>query len=184
MQHLNLEVIHQNAANNLENALRHYENASSTLEQEFVELKLQACIFQHDICSAMVSFLRNKPTGFSARVALKGLVLHLYEYNNLMNTKLIPRLIDLATSRGVSIDQATVKNARAQWKLALKPLNQWSDVRNQAAGHYGKDLNAQITLLKKLDPDQVMEVTQAFLSLNKTILEALRDAGQGAKSDA
>ncbi|MCY1549793.1 hypothetical protein D9M68_859880 [compost metagenome] len=149
-----------------------------------MELKLQACIFQYDICSAMVGFLRNKPTGFSARVALKDLVLHLYEYDNLMNTTLIPRLIDLATSRGVSFDKATVKNARAQRKIALNRLKQWSDVRNQAAGHYGKDLNVQITLLKKLDPDEVMEVTQAFLSFNKSILEGLRDAGQGVKSDA
>jgi hypothetical protein len=184
MQPLNLEVIHQNAANNLESALRHYEDASSELEQEFVQLKLQACIFQYDICSAMVGFLRNKPTGFSARVALKGLVLHLYEYENLVSTTLIPRLMDLAKSRGVSFDKATVRHAREQWKLELKRLKQWSDIRNQAAGHYGKDLKVQISLLKELDPEEVMKVTQAFLSFNKAILQGLRDAGQGAKSDA
>ena len=180
MQQPNLEALHQNAASNLESALHHYEVASSDLEQEFVALKLQACIFQYDICSEMVGLLRNKPTGFSAAVALKGLILHLYEYDNLMNTTLIPRLIELAKSRGVSFDKGTVKDARAQWKLELNRLRQWSDIRNKVAGHYGKDFKAQITLLKKIDPDEVIDVTRAFISFNKTILEGLREVGQGS----
>jgi len=184
MQPLNLTAIHQNAAKNLESSLRHYEDAPSGLAQEFVELKLQACIFQYDICAEMVGFLHNKPTGFAAAVALKGLVLRLYEYDNLMSTTFIPRLIDLAVSRGVSFDRTTVKKARAQWKHELNRLKRWSDVRNQAAGHYGKDLKVQVALLKQLDPEEVMTVTRAFLSFNMALLAGLRDAGKGVAIDA
>jgi hypothetical protein len=184
MQRLNFAAIHRKAAKNLEDSLRHYEEAPNKLAKEFVELKLQACIFQYDVCAEMLGFLRNKPTRFAAVVALKGLVLRLYEYDNLVNTTFIPRLLALAEARGVPFDKAAVKQARAQWKNELNRLKRWSDVRNQAAGHYGKDLARQVALLKQLDPEEVMTVTKAFLSFNMSLLVGLRDAGREVASDA
>ena len=172
------------SAKNLEDSLRHFEESPPGVASEFFELKLQATIFQYDICAEMVSFMRNKPTGFAAAVAIKGLVLRLYEYDDLMNTTFIPRLLALAEVRGIPFDKATVKLARAPWKSDLLPLKRWSSFRNQVAGHYGKDLRAQVALLKALDPAEVMSVTRAFLGFNMALLSGLRDAGNGVAIEA
>jgi hypothetical protein len=184
MERIDLSRFLRKAATNLEDSLRHFEDGPGGLAQEFVELKLQASIFQYDVCLEMASFVRNKPTGFATRLALKGLVLRLYEYDDLMNTHVIPKLLELARKRDVPFDKASVKAARDTWKTELKRLRKWSDVRNQAAGHYGRDLHSQIRLLKQLEPDEVMEVARAFFSFNMALLVGLRDAGRGVMSDA
>ena len=51
-------------------------------------------------------------------------------------------------------------------------------------GYYGKNLKAQVSLLKELDPEEVMAVTKAFLSFNMALLVGLRDAGKGIANDA
>ena len=184
MQPPNFSAMHRKAAKNLEDSLRHFEETLPGVATEFVELKLQATIFQYDICAEMVSFMRNKPTGFAASVAMKGLVLRLYEYDDLMNTTFIPRLLALAEVRGIPFDKATVKSARAAWKSDLLRLKRWSSFRNQVAGHYGKDLRAQVALLKELDPAEVMSVTRAFLGFNMALLAGLQDAGKGVSIEA
>ena len=55
MQRLNLTAMHRKAAENLEDSLRHFDDAPSGLAREFVDLKLQACIFQYDVCTEMIS---------------------------------------------------------------------------------------------------------------------------------
>ena len=85
----------------------------------------------------------------------------------------------LAEQRRIPFDKATVKAARSKWKVELARLKRWSSFRNQVAGHYGKDLRAQVMLLKELDPTQVMSVTKAFLGFNMAVLVGLRDAGKG-----
>ena len=184
MQQPNFAAIHRKAAKNLEESLRHYDDAPAGLAMEFVELKLQATIFQYDVCAEVVSFVRNKPTRFAAAVALKGLVLRLYEYDDYMSTTFIPRLLILAGARGIPFDKATVKAARSNWKVELNRLKRWKAFRNQVAGHYGKNLKAQVSLLKELDPNEVMAVTRAFLSFNMEMLVGLRIAGKGIASDA
>jgi hypothetical protein len=176
--HQELDTAHDDAATVLNDSMRHYEEAPNTLAREFLELKLQACIFQYDICTEMVGFVRNQPVGFAASVAMKGIVLRLYEYDDLMNSSIIPRLLRLAKTREIPFDSTSIKQARIQWKNELKRLRKWSDVRNQAAGHYGKDLNKQVALLKTLIPDEVLQVTAAFLEFNMCILGGLRDAGK------
>lgn len=172
------------AEKQLEDALRHFEYAQSPPEQEFLALKLQACIFQYDICAEMAGLLRNNPTGFAASVALKGLILRLYEYDSLINNSQIPRLLNLANIRGIPHSQVELKKARLQWKSELDRLKRWKDVRNQAAGHYGRDLSQQISLLKELSLEEVMAVVRGFLCFNKSFLIGLRDAGRGVASDA
>ncbi len=179
MQSPNFSAMHRKAAKNLEDSLRHFEESPPGVATEIVELKLQVMIFQYDICAEMVSFMRNKPTGFAASVAMKGLVLRLYEYDNLMNTTFIPRLLELADVRGITFDKVTVKSAQAAWKADLVRLKRWSNFRNKVAGHYDKDLRAQVALLKEIDPAVVLSVTRAFLSFNVALLASLRDAGKG-----
>ncbi len=184
MQRLNYAAIHREAEKVLKDSLRHYDEAPGGQAQEFVDLKLQASIFQYDVCAEMVGYVRNKPTGFVASVALKGLVLRLYEYDDFANSTFIPRLLALAKAREVPFDRATVKSARALWKSQLSRLKRWSAFRNHVAGHYGKDLRVQVALLKELSPGDVMEVTTAFLSFNMALLVGLRDVGKRIPSDA
>jgi hypothetical protein len=47
-------------------------------------------------------------------------VLRLYEYDDLLNTSFIPRLLHLAEARGVCFDREKVKIARSRWKSELK----------------------------------------------------------------
>lgn len=175
----NFTAILRTAEKNLENSLRDFEQAPPGLAQEFVDLKLQSSIFQYDICCEMVAFLRNKPRGFAASVALKGLVLRLYEYDNLFNTHQIPRLLALAKTREIPYTSGSVKSARTRWKTELARLKRWKNVRNQAAGHYSTDLKKQVSLLRELNEAEVMTVVRAFLSFNMSLLVELRDAGQG-----
>jgi hypothetical protein len=86
---IDLQSAIHGAENNLNRVLAKYENTSPSLPLEFHELTLQACIFQFDISAEMVGFVRNQPRGFAASVALKGLVLRLYEYNQLLNKHLL-----------------------------------------------------------------------------------------------
>jgi hypothetical protein len=169
---------------NLNESLRHFEQTPSSLAQEFVELKLQAFIFQYDVCAEMAGVLRNQPTGFALSVALKGLVLRLFEYDQVLNKRLLPRLVALARARGIPVDESTVKTLRKEWKSELRQLRDWRDVRNQAAGHYGTDLVQQVELLKTLTLDGVMSVVRGFLSFNMGLLVLLRNAGRGVVSDA
>ena len=184
MHRINLTAMHRRAAQNLEDSLRHFDQSPGGLAQEFVELKLQASIFQYDVCAEMIGFLRNKPTGFASAVALKGLVLRLYEYDNVMNTSLIPRLLTLAKERSVPFDSATVREARSNWKQDLKRLRQWSSLRNQAAGHYGRNMKSQVAVLRRIDPVEVMTVARAFLSFNMAYLVGLRATGRGVAGGA
>lgn len=179
MTNIDFDKLIKKAEQNLNDSLRHYEEAPTALALEFVELKLQGCIFQYDICAEMVAILRNNPKGFASSVALKGLVLRLFEYDQVLNKRLIPRLLKLAQNRGIEIDNSSIKDLRKKWASELTDLQAWHKVRNQAAGHYGIDIAKQVELLKTLNLDNVMSVTQAFLSFNMGLLVFLRDAGRG-----
>jgi hypothetical protein len=79
MQRLTLDAIHHQAAPNLEDSLRHFDDTPCGLAREFVDLKLHACIFQYDVCTEIITFVGNKPTDFASAASLKSLILRLYE---------------------------------------------------------------------------------------------------------
>jgi hypothetical protein len=62
------------AAERLNSAYAEFEEARNGIPIEFNEMRLQASIFQYDICAEMTGFLRNAPSGFARNVALKGLI--------------------------------------------------------------------------------------------------------------
>lgn len=167
------------AESNVNEALRHYEAQPGGLAQEFVGLKLQACIFQYDICFDMVSVVRSQATGFASCIALKGLVLRMFEYDLALNGHWILRLIRLGKARGFAHDMKDVREARSSWKKEFKHLHSWATVRKRAAGHYDEHLPSQVNLLKELAHDEVMSVAGAFLSFNMALLIMLRDIGRG-----
>lgn len=174
-----LEHILSRAQNNLNNALVEYEAKSATLALEFRELKLQACMFQYEICAEMAGLARNRPSGFATAVALKGLIHRLYEYDKLLHTQIIRRLLALAKARGVPVDGKMLKAQRRQWKHELLRLQQWSDIRNETTGHYGKSIARQVELLKGVSSAEVLAVAQAFLRYNMDILLVMKNAGAG-----
>lgn len=177
-----LDALNRKAETNLNDALRHFEEAPHDLARAFSELKLYASIFQYDATAEMIGILRNQPTGFAVSVALKGLVLRLFEYDLILNKRLIPRLLKLAATRGISVDRAAVRDLRGAWKVELSQLQAWRDVRNLAAGHYGDDLAEQVEHLRSLTVDGVMSVLRGFLSFNMGLLVFLRDTGRGLAS--
>src|SRR5262249_48076783 len=128
------------AQKNLNDSLRHFEDAPQGLEQLFVDLKLQACIFQYDICAEMAAIIRNRSQGFAECVALKGLVLRLFEYDLALKKHIIPRLLALAKERGVPVESSHVRELKRKWSNELQQLEAWAAVRNKAAGHYERDL--------------------------------------------
>jgi hypothetical protein len=163
----------------LNRALADYEAPpSSALAREFYELRTQATIFNYDVAYDVVSFWRNEPSGFSEKVALKNLVHKLYEYDKVLSKHWIARVLELARARNVPIQSADIKAQRRKWREELTTLQSWSDLRNQATGHYGKDTAAQVALLKQLRRDQVMKVAAAFLSFNMIVLKMLADVGR------
>ena len=174
-----LEAIRVRAQELLNQSLIEYEAQSSGPASEFFELKLQAAMFQYEICAEMACFVRSNPIGFARNVSLKGLIHRLYEYDQLLSTHLISRLLVLAKARGADIESADVKTERKKWRAQLGRLKRWSDVRNQATGHYGRDIARQIQLVKSVSQEEVMSVTEAFLSFDLRILNILRTAGRG-----
>jgi hypothetical protein len=174
-----IEAVLLRAQDRLNQSLAEYQEGSLELATEFLELKLQAAMFQYEICAEMVSFVRNGPVGFARNVALKGLIHRLYEYDQLLSADLIRRLLALAKARGAEIEGADIKAERKKWRDQLARLKKWSDIRNQATGHYDKDIAKQVQLVQGISQEEVMSVTQAFLLFNMSILTILKNAGSG-----
>lgn len=164
----------------LNQALRDFESPpSSALAKDFYELRIQAAVFNYDICYDIVALWQSCPTGFAEKVALKSLIHKLYEYDQLMQKHLVSKLLVLAKARGIPISGEHIKAERKKWRTELGHLQTWHDVRNQATGHYGKNILEQIRLLKEVSREQVIGVATAFLSYNISVLKVLRDAGRG-----
>lgn len=177
------ELLHE-SERRLNQALADYEAPpTSALAREFYELRLQAAIFNFDISYDTVAIWRSKPSGFAEKVALKSLIHRLYEYDQLNQKHLVPRILALAKARNVSVTREHVSTERKKWKLHLSRLSAWSGVRNQATGHYGRDIESQVRLLKTISRKEVMDVSAAFLSYNVAILKALASTGR-ANGDA
>ncbi len=103
IEDIDFNAVVAKAQKNLNDSYLHYKSGADGLAQEFIEIKLQVCIFQYDVCVEMINVLRNQPTGFAAGVALKGLVLRIFEFDFILRGTLLPRLLALAKERDVDI---------------------------------------------------------------------------------
>lgn len=163
----------------LNSAYEEYKGCADELASEFHELRLQACIFQYDICVEMASIIRNEPSGFSLSVALKGIVHKLFEYYQTLNKHIIPKLLRLATARCVPDDRDEIRAERKNWQGELCKLEARSVARNNATGHYEPNMEKQVAAIRGIDQTEVMGVSIAFLSFNMAILRILAKAGRG-----
>lgn len=173
---INFEEIMKSAEKSLNESLSQFEQAPNDEAKSFVGFQLQVYIFQYDISAEMINILRNSPKGFASSVALKGLVLRLFEYDLLLDKDLIPKLLVFAKCRDVPINSAEIKMLRKKWKFEFTELKAWSDVRNKAAGHYNSDIEIQVALLKTLTRDSVMTVVRGVIGFNSDLLMLLLDS--------
>ena len=183
IEEFDLDKMVEKAHVNLNDSYLHYTQPPTRLAKEFVEIKLQVCIFQYDVTVEMAGLLRNKPTGFAASVALEGLVLRLFEFESTLGGTVLPRLLALADARDIEIESGAVQDLKRKWKEEFRTLKSWHHVRNQAAGHYGRDLRKQVEALEPLTVDAVMGVAVGFLHFAQSLFRIMRDAGQGVVSD-
>ena len=70
------------AERTLEQVLKEYEAPTTSVEAaEFHELRLQAAIFNYDVCRAVAGLLRDEPQGFALKLCLRDLVLGFPRYS-------------------------------------------------------------------------------------------------------
>lgn len=182
-KNIDIQSTVKRAEDRLNSALSELEKASSSLQRQILEMQLQTCIFQYDICAEMASLIRNAPAGFAASVALKGLVLRLFEYDLVLNRHIVPRLLALAEDQQISVDRENVELAGDRWKGALRQIEQWAEAWNKAAGESDPDIRTQVKLLKELNIGRVMNVTEAFIGFNLRLLKTLGEAGKGIPAE-
>jgi hypothetical protein len=164
----------------LERAGREYSAPpTSAAAGEFYQLRLQAAIFNYDVTYSLVALWETNPQGLAEKVALKDLVLKLFEYEHALSSRIVGRVIALADRRGLSLDKDLLKSERKKWKGEFAQIRRWSDIRNEAAGHYGRDIPRQVALLMGLGRSEVHTVAIAFLSFNNKVCKLLGAAGRG-----
>jgi hypothetical protein len=174
------ERVLKDAERILETSLADFRSSTvGSLAREFFELRLQATIFQYDICYEFSAQWHAEPQGFAQKVALKNLVHKLYEYDVAVAERITRRILSLAEERGLSVDRDLVRSERRKWRKELAQLRQWSSLRNQASAHYGKDVGEQVTLIARLEHDEVFSVAKAFLAFNNFVCKLLANVGQG-----
>ena len=178
MSKSDIQATVKRAEKRLNEALGELEEAASPLQRQILEMRLQACIFQYDICAQMASVISNDPAGFAKTVALNGMVLRLFEYDQVLNKQVVAPLLDLAEKRRISFEREALKQAYEKWQGEIRKIEQWSGVGDKAAGDGSPDISAQTMLLKQLDVGRVMSVTQAFLGFNVRLLKALNSVGE------
>ena len=168
------------AERTLEQAVTEYgAPPTSATAAEFYELRLQAAIFNYDVCRAIAGVLHDEPKGFALRLCLRDLVHKLYEYDQALSERLVRRVLDLAQTRDIDLKGADIRAERAKWKEQLSKLQAWSDLRNQTAAHYGESIPEQVRLISSLDQPEVIAVAKAFLSFNIAVLRQLARIGRG-----
>jgi hypothetical protein len=157
----------------LNRAFAEFEASTDDNAREFFLLKLQVLIFYYDVFAAMVGLGREPVSGFASAVALKSLVHNLYEYDQQLNSVLVPRILGLAKKWRKVVDTAAIKSEKTKWRDELSKLKQWKAVRNAATGHYGKDILEQVQLLRTLDQNEVLAVAGAFVAYSQFLFTQL-----------
>ncbi|HAO92442.1 MAG: hypothetical protein A2X99_03580 [Deltaproteobacteria bacterium GWB2_55_19] len=160
-----------------------YEEYSTSLKgsdhRNFLELKIQAEIVQFELCSQMREILENEPSTFARKVAIKGFIHTVYEYDKTLRGNLINRTTKLAYTRDMPELKKNLQAISRAWREALRSVNKFKDLRDKATGHYDSDISRQIDLIKSIDESCDFKVCENFLSFNMDYLCILRDIGRG-----
>lgn len=164
------------AQNTLNSAYQSYIDAGSKNQNEFDEIKLQAAIFNYELCKEVTFFYKKKPIGFSQKVALKGAIHCIYEYKR-ASDNLLMRIFALAKLNKIEIFDADLRKVKLNIKPHLKSISNWEDIRNKATAHYDKNTTAQFSVINQIDVDEALEVMKYFLMYSVEILKILKIVG-------
>jgi hypothetical protein len=146
----------------------------------FKELGLQVAIFGYDVCRELRALEEHSPSGFALQVALKGIVLRVYECWILLEKNPVVKSWEtFAATRGMRLDKARLIRIKKDKRESLKRIEKWATVRNKAAGHYDSVLSNQVQELQTLKKEEVMVATGDFLGLVAEIVKII----MAAKSD-
>jgi hypothetical protein len=151
------------AADHLERNLARYRNGG--LPVVLQDLGLQAAIFQYEMCWETATHVRIDPQGFASKIAIKGLILKLYEYDKTLAFR-IRQLSTFAKGCDIAFADATLKDEKRKWVKQAHVLRSWGTVRNYSIGHYHQDFDKQLAALQGIDTDEVADVAGAFLRFN------------------
>jgi hypothetical protein len=163
----------------LNRALADYEASLNADTREFFLLKVQVLIFYYDVLTGMLSIARN-PKGFARAVALKTLAHSLYEYERQMNGTLVRRILLYASNHQKPIDTSAIKAANEKWRPHQTRIRDRKELRNIATGHYGKQWERQIELLKEISEKEVLSDVEACTEYTYFILDLLPHRKRGA----
>lgn len=166
------------ATEHINDAYADFTRSRSPHAREFDALKLQSAMFQYEACIDVVALARNNPQGFALRVAMKGLVHRMYEYEQQVS-KFAKRAIALAAARGTTASVDGLRAVRRECRAQLAMLRSWDDIRNKATGHYDEDTANQVRLLDSIGIDEVMAVFNASMRIDREFLALLKEAGRG-----
>jgi hypothetical protein len=161
----------------LNRALADYEASSNADTREFFLLKVQLLIFYYDV--GMLSVARN-PKGFARAVALKTLAHSLYEYERQLNGTLVRRILLYASNHKKPIDTSAIKAANEKWRPHQTRIRGRRELRNIATGHYGKEWERQIELLKEISEKEVLSDVGACYEYTYFLLDLLPHRKRGA----
>ena len=129
-------------------------------------LNVQAAMNSFDIVHEWGAVQTRAPTGFALQVALRGVVLRCFEFHIAMNEVLLPAARANAAELGLEFDSARMKAKRKElWPDGLEIVAGWADLRNHAAGHYGKDHDKQFAEIQSIDFNTVLTATGAMVLL-------------------
>ena len=177
------EQVLKDAEDVLERAHREYQNpANSELAQEFYELRLQAAIFNYDVCRDIVGLVVIPSSGLAENMVLKSIIHKLYEFEAALSGQITKRIIDLAEKRCIGDVKAEIKCRKKAIREHLNKLARWKDLRNSATGHYGADIGEQIGHIASLNRAAVEEVAYEFIAYDLFLNKLLRDIGRGSRA--
>jgi hypothetical protein len=164
----------------LNRALADYEASSNADTREFFLLKVQLLIFYYDVLTAMLSVARNNPKGFARAVALKPFANSLYEYERQINGTLVRRILLYASNQKKPMDTSVIRAANEKWRPHQTRIRGRRELRNIATGHYGKEWERQIELLKGISEKEVLSDAGACTEYTHFILDLLPHRKRGA----
>ena len=136
---------------------------------------LMAAMFLFEYAVEFANIRRNGCIGFAGKVALKGLIHKLIEYDRNLYPNRIKKMISHMESRGASISFQQFIEGRKKWGAYLHKLNLWTDLRNKVTGHSDPDTALQVRLIEEIDHREVMEVAEAYLHFNLEVLRIYAD---------
>ena len=134
-------------------------------------------IFQYDICAELTGLIRNRSSGFAEKVALKGIVLRVYEYERTLSRHLVGRYKNVLAEHGLNFDENLYTTAKKAFAPSRLKINAWADIRDTAAGHYEPDTDSQIAALESLQAGPVVDICNDFLAFNMAVTTMFQNTG-------